>query len=138
MMFIETSAFVAILAGEPEADTYLSAIDCAVKRQTGAHVRLEATINLARILGLEVPDAQEMFDAFLQAAKITVVPITDAIARRAVEAFAVYGKGRGHPAQLNFADCLSYACADTLNMPMLFKGRDFAETSLKSALSSTR
>ncbi|MEF0944079.1 type II toxin-antitoxin system VapC family toxin [Rhizobium sp. BR 362] len=103
---------------------------------TGAHVRLEATINLARILGLEVLDAQDMFDAFLQAAKITVIPITDAIARRAVEAFAVYGKGKGHPAQLDFADCLSYACADTLKMPILFKGRDFVETNLKSALSS--
>ena len=136
MMFIETSAFVAILAGEPEADIYLDALDGAAQRQTGAHVRLEATINLARILGLEVLDAQEMFDAFLQAAKITVIPITDAIARRAVEAFAVYGKGKGHPAQLNFADCLSYACADTLKMPILFKGRDFVETNLKSALSS--
>ncbi|SCB39086.1 Uncharacterized protein, contains PIN domain [Rhizobium hainanense] len=136
MMFIETSAFVAILAGEPEADIYLDALDGAARRQTGAHVRLEATINLARILGLEVLDAQDMFDAFLQAAKITVIPITDAIARRAVEAFAVYGKGKGHPAQLNFADCLSYACADTLKMPILFKGRDFVETNLKSALSS--
>ncbi|WP_349956702.1 type II toxin-antitoxin system VapC family toxin [Rhizobium sp. ZPR3] len=134
MMFIETSAFVAILAGEPEADLYLAAVDGAVRRQTGAHVRLEATINLARILGLEILDAQEMFDAFLQAAKITVVPITDAIARRAVEAFAVYGKGKGHPAQLNFADCLSYACAHSLNIPILFKGRDFTETDLKSAL----
>jgi ribonuclease VapC len=134
MMFIETSAFVTILAGEPEADLYLAAVDGAVRRQTGAHVRLEATINLARILGLEILDAQEMFDAFLQAAKITVVPITDAIARRAVEAFAIYGKGKGHPAQLNFADCLSYACAHSLNIPILFKGHDFTETDLKSAL----
>lgn len=138
MMFIETSAFVAILAGEPEADLYVVAVDRTPRRQTGAHVRLEATINLARILGLEVLDAQEMFDAFLQAAKIAVVPITDTIARRAVEAFAVYGKGRAHPAQLNFADCLSYACADTLNIPMLFKGRDFIETDLKSALPGER
>ncbi|MFS8047661.1 type II toxin-antitoxin system VapC family toxin [Rhizobium sp. BR 314] len=138
MMFIETSAFVAILADEPEADSYLTAIDGATRRQTGAHVRLEATINLARILGLEVLDAQEMFDSFLQAAKITVAPITDAVARRAVEAFALYGKGKGHPAQLNFADCLSYACADTLNMPILFKGHDFVETDLKSALSNER
>ncbi|MBB6488687.1 type II toxin-antitoxin system VapC family toxin [Rhizobium lusitanum] len=137
-MFIETSAFVAILADEPEADSYLTAIDGATRRQTGAHVRLEATIDLARILGLEVLDAQEMFDSFLQAAKITVAPITDAVARRAVEAFALYGKGKGHPAQLNFADCLSYACADTLNMPILFKGHDFGETDLKSALSNER
>lgn len=134
MMFIETSAIVAILAGEPEADAFLSVIEGADSRETGAHVRLEATINLARILGLEVLDAQEMLDAFLHAAKITVAPIADTVARRAVEAFALYGKGKGHPAQLNFADCLSYACAATLNTPILFKGRDFVETDLKSAL----
>lgn len=134
MMFIETSAIVAILAGEPEADAFLSVMEGADSRETGAHVRLEATINLARILGLEVLDAREMLDAFLHAAKITVAPITDAVARRAVEAFALYGKGKGHPAQLNFADCLSYACAATLNTPILFKGRDFVETDLKSAL----
>ncbi len=134
MMFVETSAIVAILAGEADADAYLSAIDSATDRQTGAHVRLEATINLARILGLEVLDAQEMFDAFLHAAKIAVIPITDAIARHAVEAFAVYGKGERPSRPLNFADCLSYACAKTQNMPILFKGHDFTETDLRSAL----
>jgi ribonuclease VapC len=137
-MFIETSAIVAILAGEPDADAFLSVIEGADTRQTGAHVRLEATINLARILGLEVLAAQEMFDAFLRAAEITVIPITDPIARRAVEAFATYGKGKGHPAQLNFGDCLSYACAGDLNMPILFKGRDFSETDLKSAMPGKR
>ncbi len=51
-------------------------------------------------------------------------------ARRAVDAFDTYGKGRGHPAQLNFADCLSYACAAHHNVPILFKGRDFIHTDL--------
>lgn len=102
MMFIETSAIVAILAAEPEADTFPSVIDAADSRETGAHVRLDATINLARILDLEVLDAQEMFNAFLRAAKITVAPITDSIARRAVEAFAIYGKGKGPPCPTQF------------------------------------
>jgi len=51
MMLIETSAFVAILAEEPEADICLGAVDGAARRQAGPYVRLEATINLARILG---------------------------------------------------------------------------------------
>ncbi|MGI3900392.1 MAG: type II toxin-antitoxin system VapC family toxin [Janthinobacterium lividum] len=134
-MFIETSAVVAILADEPEAGAFLAAIETARLRETGAHVRLEATINLARILGIRVSDAQDMFDAFLAAANVTVAPITDSIARRAVDAFAVYGKGQGHPAQLNFADCLSYACAASDHAPILFKGRDFSLTDLKLALS---
>jgi ribonuclease VapC len=134
MMFVETSAVVAALAGEPDAEMFLAAIDRAERRETGAHVRLEATINLARILGIEILDAQEMFDAFVRAAGITVLPITDAISRRAVEAFASYGKGRGHPAQLNFGDCLSYACADVHRAPILFKGEDFTQTDLERAL----
>ncbi|BAU90020.1 PilT protein domain-containing protein [Methylorubrum populi] len=77
--------------------------------------------------------AQEMYDAFLATAGITVVSIDDAVARRAVDAFDTYGKGRGHPAQLNFADCLSYACAACHRVPILFKGRDFIHTDLDVA-----
>lgn len=74
-----------------------------------------------------------MYDAFLAAAGITVVAIDDDIARRAVAAFDAYGKGRGHPAQLNFADCLSYACAAHGRVAILFKGRDFVHTDLDIA-----
>ncbi len=133
-MFVETSAIVAILAEEPEADRFLDLIEQAGRRETGAHVRLEATINLARILGLSVPNAQALFDRFISAADIAILPLTDAIARRAVEAFDLYGKGRGHPARLNFGDCLSYACAASRRSPILFKGRDFARTDLEAAL----
>lgn len=132
-MFIDTSAVVAILADEPEAPVFIARIEAAGRRETGPHVRLEATINLARILGLPVAAAQEMYDAFLDAAGITVVSIDDAVARRAVQAFDTYGKGRGHPAQLNFADCLSYACAASGGIPILFKGRDFIHTDLDIA-----
>ncbi|WP_171070316.1 type II toxin-antitoxin system VapC family toxin [Methylobacterium terricola] len=133
-MFIETSAVVAILAGEAEAAAFLDLIEAAGRRETGAHVRLEATINLARILGLSILDAQELYDDFIRAAQITIVPVDDEVARRAVEAFAIYGKGQGHPARLNFADCLSYACADRSRLPILFKGRDFSRTDLVLAV----
>lgn len=130
-MFVETSAIVAILAEEPEADRFLALIEQAGRRETGAHVRFEATINLARILGLSIPNAQALFDGFILAADIAILPLTDAIVRWAVEAFDVYGKGRGHPAQLNFGDCLSYACAASRRSPILFKGLDFARTDLE-------
>ncbi|KMO14843.1 type II toxin-antitoxin system VapC family toxin [Methylobacterium platani] len=133
-MFIDTSAVVAILADEPEAASFLACIEAAKRRETAPHVRLEATINLARILGVPVSVAQEMYDAFLAAAGISVVSIGDAIARRAVDAYDTYGKGRSHPAQLNFADCLSYACAAYYRSPILFKGRDFVHTDLRIAL----
>lgn len=133
-MLIDTSAIVAILAPEPDAALYLAAIEKAPSRFVGAHVRLESTINIARILGLKIPGADEMYDDLLATATIEVLPISDAISRAAVEAYARFGKGQGHPAQLNFADCLSYACAITLDAPILFKGNDFSKTDLTSAL----
>jgi ribonuclease VapC len=133
-MLIDTSAIVAILAPEPDGSVYLAAIEHASSRFVGAHVRLECTINLARILGLEILDAEAMYDDFLAAAKIEVLPISDAVSRVAVDAYARFGKGQGHPAQLNFADCFSYACAASIAAPILFKGNDFGQSDLRSAL----
>lgn len=133
-MLIDTSAIVAILAPESDAAIYLRAIDNASSRFVGAHVRLECAINLARILGLEILDAEAMYDGFLATAKIEILPISDAVSRVAVDAYARFGKGQGHPAQLNFADCFSYACAVSIATPILFKGNDFRRTDLRSAL----
>jgi ribonuclease VapC len=49
------------------------------------------------------------------------------------DAFSRYGKGRGHPAGLNYGDCLSYAVAKQLGIPLLFKGNDFIHTDITSA-----
>jgi len=47
-------------------------------------------------------------------AGIAVVPMDGAMGRAAVKAFADYGEGQGHKAQLNLADCFLYACAKVL------------------------
>jgi ribonuclease VapC len=132
-MFVDTSAVVAILADEMEADRLLDALVRAGGAITAPHVRLESTIILARVLGLDVADAEQLFDDFLIEANIAVVPITDATGRSAVSAFSRFGKGRGHPAQLNFGDCLSYASASEHMAPILFKGADFSHTDLEAA-----
>lgn len=131
-MFIDTSAIVAILTLEPEAEAFAEQINGAANPTTGAHVRLEACMNLARILGIEISTATELFDEFLHHANITVLPISDSISRSAVQAYDRFGKGR-HPAGLNFGDCLSYACAEQARAPILFKGRDFGQTDLPLA-----
>jgi ribonuclease VapC len=132
-MFIDTSAVVAILTGEPEADRFVDLLAQDGETFTGPHVRLESTIILARYLGLEIDSAEQLFDEFLIEARIAVVPITDAISRKAVLAFSRFGKGRGHRAQLNFGDCLSYGCASHYGSSILFKGLDFAHTDLQTA-----
>jgi ribonuclease VapC len=50
-----------------------------------------------------------------------------------LDAFSVYGKGRGHPAGLNFGDCLAYALAKVCAEPLLFKGNDFSHTDIQTA-----
>ena len=131
-MVIDTSAIVAILANEPDASIFLEHIERATTRQVGAHVRLECTVNIARILGLEFADAETFYDDFLATAAIEVMPITDAVSRLSVDAYARFGKGRGHPARLNFADCLSYACAASAGASLLFKGNDFNRTDIQA------
>ncbi len=65
--------------------------------------------------------------------KLMFVPFDERMIRIAQEAFLRYGKGR-HPAKLNFGDCMSYALAKALDVPLLYKGEDFAATDIESAL----
>ncbi|WP_342359778.1 type II toxin-antitoxin system VapC family toxin [Terrarubrum flagellatum] len=51
-------------------------------------------------------------------------------------AFDLFGRGRGHPAKLNFGDCLSYAVAKVADVPLLFRGKDFDQTDIRAALLS--
>lgn len=135
-MFVDTSAAVAILAREPDAERYAVAIARAAHILVAPHVRLEACMVLSRMLDLPVDRVATDYDRFLADAGAVVVPITDEVGRAAVEAFTRYGKGRGSKAQLDLADCLSYAVAATHRVPILFKGDDFAQTDLPSALAS--
>ena len=70
----------------------------------------------------------------LTALAITLVPFDEQQALASREAFVRFGRGR-HPAQLNFADCISYALARTRRLPLLYKGDDFAKTDIIPALS---
>jgi ribonuclease VapC len=74
------------------------------------------------------------FNNMLQNAGIVVVPFDAEMLTAAFDAFQRYGKGRGHPAQLNIIDCAVYALATVRDEPLLFKGRDFAETDVQVAL----
>ena len=58
---------------------------------------------------------------------------TSGEAGAALDAFSRYGKGRGHPAQLNMGDCFAYAVAKTYRTALLFKGDDFSKTDIRSA-----
>ena len=128
-MFVDTSAIVAILTEEPEADELALRLSKASRRYTSPVVRLEASVVLATRLDIALTAAQSLFDDFVQTADVSVVHLSDSIGRLAVEAFESFGKGR-HPARLNIADCLSYACAKSYRVPLLYKGSDFSQTDI--------
>ena len=131
MIAIDSSALIAILSLEPDAQSLLSIIARAPARIMSAVSLLETSIVLAarkREAGIWQP-----FDEFLSEARIEVIPFDDEQARLARTAFLKYGKGR-HAAALNFGDCAAYALAKSRNVPLLFKGDDFRKTDIVAAV----
>lgn len=92
---------------------------------------LETKIVLQARLG---SDAIERFEELLQKSGIVVVPFDTDMAKVAFDAFRRFGKGQKNPAQLNIVDCAVYALAKTRSQPLLFKGGDFDQTDIQSAL----
>ena len=131
-MFVDTSIFIALLTGEPDADVLSDRLGRARHRTTSPLVRLETSAVLATRLDISPKQAEALFDELVTEAEITIAPITDAIGRLAVECFQAYGKGR-HPAKLNIVDCFSYACARAHRVPLLFKCDDFSLTDVNEA-----
>ena len=132
-MFVDTSVIVALIADEPDAARFVDLLARAERRLISGLVILEAAMRLSTLLRLAPARAEAPIHMLLDEAGITIIPIDGETATAAVAAFATYGKGRGHPAQLNLADCMSYACARTHGVPLLFKGDDFSRTDIEAA-----
>ncbi|HEV3037794.1 MAG TPA: type II toxin-antitoxin system VapC family toxin [Candidatus Angelobacter sp.] len=131
-MILDTSAVVAILRDEPEAEVFVEMIEKADDRRISAVNYVEAG---AVIDGSRDPVASRRLDEMFREAQIIIEPVTEAQAQLARQAYRDFGKGSGHPAKLNFGDCFAYALAKTKNEPMLFKGDDFSRTDIVAAIS---
>ena len=118
-MFIHASAIVAMAGGEPDAPRFAAAVAQARGRFTSPIAVYESTLAVARILAIPVANAELAIEEFLGVAEIEVVAIPPEAAALAIDAFARYGKGQGHPAQLNMGDCFAYACARHFDVPLL-------------------
>ena len=123
-MILDSSSIVAIVLREPGFDGLKERIDAASCLVVSAATLVETHMVLTRKLGR---DALPYIEALLHEAQIQVLPFAEAHWRAAAEGFLRYGKGR-HSAGLNFGDCISYATARTIRMPLLFKGDDFSQT----------
>ena len=128
-MIIDTSAVLAILFGEPDAERYEDAIAAAWSRRMSVVALLEAAMVVESRGGAA---AGQELDVLLEKAAVELVPVTPEHANAARRAWRRFGKGN-HPAALNFGDCFAYALAETTGEPLLFKGEDFARTDIEAA-----
>jgi ribonuclease VapC len=130
-MIVDSSVLVAILINEEDGDSLSALLDGPKVVRISAACYLETSIVIDKYK--DVVLSAKLDDMILDA-EIVIEPITPGQARIARQAYRDYGKGSGHPAQLNFGDCFSYALARDKREPILFKGDDFGHTDLRSAL----
>jgi ribonuclease VapC len=125
MIAVDTSALMAILLNEPEADACITAL------ATEADLLISAA-TVAEALALIVSARRGIGEAMtrlIDELGFEVVPVTEASARRMALAYAVWGKGI-NPAALNFGDCFAYAFAKEQGCRLLYVGGDFSRTDI--------
>ncbi|MCB0877538.1 MAG: type II toxin-antitoxin system VapC family toxin [Thermoleophilia bacterium] len=130
-MIVDTSAFIAMVFDEPERGEILELVarhDGPVGMSVGS--ALEAAIVLER---RGTPRQRQQLETLRTELGIHLEPATATQYDLARQAYRAYGRGSGHPAQLNFGDCFAYALAVDRNEPLLFLGDDFAHTDVLPA-----
>lgn len=131
MIVADTSAIVAIAFAEPEREAFVAALERAERTLVSSVTAVEARMVVHARRGQR---AVVLVDDLLRLPFFEIVPPGAAEMDAAYAAFVAFGKGNGHPAALNFGDVFSYALAKTRGLPLLYKGRDFAETDIASAV----
>lgn len=130
-MIVDSSALVAILVNEEDGDALATALDApqVVRMSAASYFETAIVIDKYRDAALSA----KLDDVILDS-EIVIEPVTPEQARIARQAYRDYGRGSGHPANLNYGDCFSYALARDKREPILYKGDDFGHTDLRSAL----
>lgn len=127
MIAVDTSALMAVVLGDVDADACMSALEREKDILISAGTMLEALIVAARRnVGKEMA-------LLIDGLGFEIVSVTPASARRAAEAYESWGKGV-HPASLNFGDCFAYEVAKEHGCRLLFVGDDFARTDIERVL----
>lgn len=130
MIALDSSAIVAIALREAEAQAFLEVVaraDCIIGRPTvlETHMVFRERAGQAGV---------DVLDRLLARSRTVLLDFDEAHMSLARSAFDRYGKGRNHPARLNFGDCMAYAVAKRAEVGLLFKGADFLHTDVRRAL----
>lgn len=143
MMFIDSSALLAILVSDPIAPNLVSRLQGARRKPlTSALARTEVVTDLAQrraaqdhrsLTGDDIALATEAYDELLRLLECSEIMVTTKIGNLAIEALGQFSSMSGHRAQLTQNECIIYASAKTSSMPLLYvpqKGRGYGETDL--------
>lgn len=125
-MVLDTSALLALLLDEPEAEDFRTAVEEDTTRLVSAATLLEAALVIEARKG-ELGGRE--LDSLVHKAEIAVVAVDAEHVAEARRAYRRFGKGH-HAAGLNFGDVFAYALARMSGEPLLFKGDDFARTDI--------
>lgn len=130
-MIVDSSALMAIVLKEPDGDVYLRALSKTRNRKISAATWVE--VHMVVDNPNQNQAAKVRFEHLMDRLKFEVVAVDADTTWAARRANQDNGRGR-HPARLNFGDCFSYALAKQTGEPLLFKGNDFSQTDVVSAL----
>lgn len=126
-MVVDTSALMAIVLDEPEAEACMACLRTAETLAMSAGTLAEALIVAER------RNVRSEMEHLVSGLRLDIVSVTPAAAHRVANAYARWGKGV-HPASLNYGDCFAYALAHERNSPLLYIGDDFSRTDIGTAL----
>jgi ribonuclease VapC len=132
MIFVDASAMIAMIVGDPDADALADRLETQRQRLCSAISVWETVAGLCRSYRFSVEAARAVVRSFLDLNGIAYVGIDEREYDMAMRAYAEFGKGR-HPAALNMGDCFAYSCARLNGAALLFKGNDFALTDIRPA-----
>jgi ribonuclease VapC len=124
---VDASVLVARIKDEPGSEAFRDVLS-----QTPFAVSASTLVEYGAKIFADTRSAERMRSAVrtVEALAAETIAIDEALARLANDALATFGKLAGHPAKLNFGDCLVYAAARGRGLPLLFKGEDFQHTDL--------
>ncbi len=134
MIVLDSSVLVGIIKGEADTERLLdllAAEECGIGTPTLVEARAWCSINLAG-------RSSRWLERFVDSRPGVVVPFSREMADAAARAFDKFGRASGHPARLNFGDCMAYAVAAVMRAPLLFKGGDFGLTDVMAHPASIR
>jgi ribonuclease VapC len=127
MIAVDTSALMAILLDEPQAEACMSTLAAADRLLISAGTVAEALVVAGR------RNLAEGMTELITGLDFEVVSLTTQSAHRVAAVYELWGKGI-HPAALNLGDCFAYVTAAAHDCPLLYVGNDFSRTDIRSAL----